>query len=115
MNAMDPMGEDLVHDNAVDPIITDRLQCAYCGMQFHSRNRLFSHLRENGIDTGVVTKRKRSRARWARDRSYKMSYERSRSDWYRQKRMKRTTRHAANDLAEIMEQVNITDSFVCMY
>jgi hypothetical protein len=111
MNAMDPMGEDLVHDNAVDPIITDRLQCAYCGMHFQSRNRLFAHLRENGIDTGVITKRKRSGARWDRKRYFK----RLRSAWYPQKRMKRNTRRKANDLAEIMEQVNITDNFVCMY
>ena len=60
MNAMDPMGEDLVHDNDVDPIITNRFQCAYCGEQFYYRNNLFQHLRDNGIDTRALN-RKRTR------------------------------------------------------
>ena len=64
---MDPMGEDLAHDNEVDPIITDRYECAYCGMQFRSRNRLFRHLRENGIDTRKLY-RKRTRSYAGQDR-----------------------------------------------
>ena len=67
MNAMDPMGEDLVHDNDVDPIITDRHECAYCGMLFRSRNRLFCHLRENGLDTRKLY-RKRTRSCAEQDR-----------------------------------------------
>jgi hypothetical protein len=69
MNAMDPMGEDLIHDNNVKPNIVNKLQCAYCGLWFLTRNRLFKHLRENGIETGAkrhvqrrvngITKRKK--------------------------------------------------------
>jgi hypothetical protein len=67
---MDPMGEDLVHDNDVDPIITDRFECAYCGWHFRSRNNLFRHLRENGIDTRkLYRKRPRSYARQERKRA----------------------------------------------
>ena len=50
MDAMDPMGEDLIHDNNVIPIVVNKLQCAYCGLWFLTRNRLFRHLRENGIE-----------------------------------------------------------------
>lgn len=100
MNAMDPMGEDLVHDNAVDPVISNRFECAYCGMQFFYRNCLFRHLRENGIDT-------RSLRSPHSPRSPHNTKMRKRTRSYRGYATKPTKRRVIQDLAECLQHVSI--------
>lgn len=48
------MFDDALHDNDIDPHVSNKLTCGYCGTRFLSRNRLFHHLGYMNIDISKI-------------------------------------------------------------